>query len=89
MPSFGAAVSQDYFAIFSGNVGSIGILGKEKSAQICRFYTLAKSVIEDMIKDTSDYYSTLAEQLEGMQETLSLALETIELGEEIVGQNHS
>lgn len=41
-------IEQDYFTIYKSNAGKLGLLPREAAQKTASFYTLAKSLIEDL-----------------------------------------
>lgn len=84
LKDYSVSVTEDYFAVFAGNVGRIGSLGKYDADRVCRFYVLAKSVLEDMKTDWSELDITAAQQAERYRELLVILDRALELGDSIV-----
>ena len=76
-------ITQDYFQIYRSNAGALGLLPSTISERVALFYTLVKSLIEDM-QPSAPIPSTPAAAEHAIKEQIALLKETLNLGDELV-----
>ena len=85
---FSVLIAQSYFRVYETNTKHLGLLRGDLPRQIARFYTYAKSLIED-VGITDSTQPAHVSSLERLTETRDILRELLEIGERLATQLNS
>ncbi|QQE10023.1 hypothetical protein JD969_10895 [Planctomycetota bacterium] len=77
------AMNENYFIVFESNSGKLGMLPKNVAGRVVAFYTLCKSVKEDMVHSVGKDCTHEARK-EAFEQFCTIFGEAIEIGNEVV-----
>jgi hypothetical protein len=78
-------MAADYMVVFNAHAASLGRLPPDLATDVVRFYTQAKSLLEDVRPDAPDPL-TAPEAEDQLEQTIELLKDTLDLGERVSAQ---